>query len=171
MPFEPDIVVTETGHHRVNLVVDVKTTLPDLQQTELGLKKYMYLVQCPTGLLITPDRLWLYQDGYTADHPNLWNSLVILTSHLCGKIRRQSKRRDSRHLYSVGWKTFPDSEPNNFPRISEVRSGNISYQRSCRERFGQPIPVSGGERFRREQLDICLRRPGTSPKSIGCQVA
>jgi hypothetical protein len=69
MPFEPDIVVTETGHHRVNLVVDVKTTLPDLQQTELGLKKYMYLVQCPTGLLITPDRLWLYQDGYTSRSP------------------------------------------------------------------------------------------------------
>jgi hypothetical protein len=69
MPFEPDIIVTENGHHRVNLVVDVKTSLPDLQQTELGLKKYMYLVQCPTGLLITPDRMWVYQDGYTSRSP------------------------------------------------------------------------------------------------------
>jgi hypothetical protein len=69
MPFEPDIVVTELGHHRVNLVVDVKTTLPDPTETELGLKKYMYLRQCPTGLLITPDRMWLYQDEYTSRSP------------------------------------------------------------------------------------------------------
>jgi hypothetical protein len=59
MPFEPDIVVKEPGDPRVNLVVDVKTTMPDLSETELGLKIYMRLVRCPVGLLVTPEHLWL----------------------------------------------------------------------------------------------------------------
>jgi|ERR1035438_1907698 hypothetical protein len=69
MPFEPDIVVTNPGDSRVTLVVDAKIALPDLQQTELGLKIYMCLLQCPTGLLVTPDRMWLYQDRYTSRSP------------------------------------------------------------------------------------------------------
>jgi hypothetical protein len=69
MPFEPDIVVTELGHHRVNLVVDVKTTMQDLSETERGLKEYMYLMKCPIGLLVTPDHMWLYQDRYTSLSP------------------------------------------------------------------------------------------------------
>jgi len=69
MPFEPDIVVTTPGESGVTLVVDVKTTLPDPTETELGLKKYMYMRPCSTGLLITPDRLWLYEDRYTSRSP------------------------------------------------------------------------------------------------------
>src|ERR1700719_1593317 len=69
MPFEPDIVVTIPGESGVTLVVDAKTALPDLEETERGLKIYMYLLQCPTGLLVTPDRMWLYQDRYTSRSP------------------------------------------------------------------------------------------------------
>jgi hypothetical protein len=69
MPFEPDIVVTIPGESGVTLVVDAKTALPDLKETELGLKRYMYLLQCPTGLLVTPDRMWVYQDLYTSRSP------------------------------------------------------------------------------------------------------
>jgi hypothetical protein len=69
MPFQPDIVVTTPGETGVTLVVEAKPTLPDLGRTEDGLKIYMTLMQCPTGLLITRDRMWLYQDSYTSRSP------------------------------------------------------------------------------------------------------
>jgi hypothetical protein len=69
MPFQPDIVVTTPGGPGVTLVVEAKPTLPDLERTEDGLKIYMTLMQCPTGLLITRDRMWLYQDSYTSRSP------------------------------------------------------------------------------------------------------
>jgi hypothetical protein len=69
MAFQPDIVVTTPGGTDVSLVVEAKTTLPDLERTEEGLKIYMILMQCPTGLLITRERMWLYRDSYTSRSP------------------------------------------------------------------------------------------------------
>lgn len=69
MAFQPDIVVTTPGEPSVTLVVEAKTTLPNLERTEEGLKQYMVLMQCPTGLLITPERMWLYRDFYTSRSP------------------------------------------------------------------------------------------------------
>jgi hypothetical protein len=69
MAFQPDIVVTIPGEPGVTLVVEAKTTLPNLERTEDGLKRYMVLMQCPTGLLITPERMWLYRDFYTSRSP------------------------------------------------------------------------------------------------------
>jgi hypothetical protein len=66
MPFQPDIIVTVPGEPTVSLVVEAKTTLPDLGRTEDQLKQYMVLMQCPTGLLVTPERMWLYRDFYTS---------------------------------------------------------------------------------------------------------
>src|ERR1700730_5243560 len=66
MAFQPDIVVTIPGEPSVALVVEAKPTLPNLERTEDGLKQYMLLMQCPTGLLITPERMWLYRDFYTS---------------------------------------------------------------------------------------------------------
>jgi hypothetical protein len=64
MPFRPDILITES--HRVSVVVQATVALPDLEATEEGLKQYMVGVACPIGLLITPTRMWLYRDFYTA---------------------------------------------------------------------------------------------------------
>jgi hypothetical protein len=69
MAFHPDIVVTIPGEPGVTLVVEAKTTLPNLERTEDELKQYMVLMQCPTGLLITPERMWLYRDLYTSRSP------------------------------------------------------------------------------------------------------
>lgn len=33
-------------------------------------QKYMFGMQCPVGLLITPQRMWLYRDSYTARSPD-----------------------------------------------------------------------------------------------------
>jgi hypothetical protein len=64
MAFEPDILVTTP--EGAELVVDAELALPDLERTETELKKYMVGMQYPLGLLITPERMWLYRDLYTS---------------------------------------------------------------------------------------------------------
>jgi hypothetical protein len=55
MAFQPDIIVT--GSDGVILVVEAKASLPDLEVSEEQLKRYMSGMQCPTGLLITPEHM------------------------------------------------------------------------------------------------------------------
>ena len=69
MAFEPDILVTSPGEPRVTMAIEAKTSLPDLNRTEQELKRYMVGMQCPIGVLVTPQRLWLYRDFYTAQTP------------------------------------------------------------------------------------------------------
>jgi hypothetical protein len=67
MAFQPDIlIITPDG---ITLVVEAKVTLPNLEGVEEDLKQYMVGMQCPTGLLITPKRMWLYRDSYTTRSP------------------------------------------------------------------------------------------------------
>ena len=70
MAFEPDILVTTPGEPQVTLVVEAKTHVPDLEHVEAGLKQYMVGMQCPVGVLITPEHLWLYRDFYTSRAPD-----------------------------------------------------------------------------------------------------
>jgi len=67
MAFHPDILVTTPDG--ITLVVEAKVTLPDIKRTEEDLKQYMVLMQCPVGLLITPERMWMYRDFYTTRSP------------------------------------------------------------------------------------------------------
>lgn len=62
--FQPDIIVT--GQDGVTLVVEAKVTLPNLGRTEEQLRSYMISMQCPTGLLITPERMWVYRDLFSS---------------------------------------------------------------------------------------------------------
>lgn len=64
MAFQPDILVTTPDG--VALVIEAKVALPDLECTEQQLKHYMISMQCPTGVLITPERMWLYRDTFTS---------------------------------------------------------------------------------------------------------
>src|SRR5882724_6153952 len=70
MAFHPDILVTTAELPRIALVVEAKVRIPDLDRTEQELKRYMVGMQCPVGLLVTPDRLWLYRDLYTGRSEN-----------------------------------------------------------------------------------------------------
>ena len=70
MAFQPDILVTSPDEPRVTLVIEAKVTLLDLDQTEAELKRYMVGMQCPMGMLITPERMWLYRDSYTTRAPD-----------------------------------------------------------------------------------------------------
>jgi hypothetical protein len=63
MPFEPDIIVTDS-EGSVALVAEAKTILRDLAETERQLKRYMVGMRCPVGLIVTPQTLCLYTDQY-----------------------------------------------------------------------------------------------------------
>jgi hypothetical protein len=65
MPFEPDVIVTASEGLGVSLVAEVKLSLPDKSQAEEQLKRYMISMRCPVGLLVTPERLWIYNDSYS----------------------------------------------------------------------------------------------------------
>lgn len=64
MAFEPDIVALGTEIQEFVLVAEVKMTIRDLKFVERQLKQYMAAMRCPVGLLITPQRLRIYRDGY-----------------------------------------------------------------------------------------------------------
>ncbi len=65
MAFEPDILITTPDG--IALVVEAKVSLQNLARSEEELKRYMVRMQCPIGLLITPEHMWLYRDFYTVD--------------------------------------------------------------------------------------------------------
>jgi hypothetical protein len=67
MAFQPDIIVT--GPDGVMLVVEAKVRLPNLELSEEQLKRYMSGMQCPTGVLITPEHIWVCRDLYTTRTP------------------------------------------------------------------------------------------------------
>lgn len=70
MAFQPDILVTSPNEPRVTLVIEAKVHLSNLDRTEAQLKQYMVGMQCPLGMLITPERMWLYRDSYTSRSPD-----------------------------------------------------------------------------------------------------
>jgi hypothetical protein len=69
MAFRPDILVTTPDEPRAALVVEATVQLSDLDRTEQQLKEYMVSMQCPVGLLVTPERIHLYRDLYTDRSP------------------------------------------------------------------------------------------------------
>ncbi|HYL78590.1 MAG TPA: hypothetical protein VEU96_30645 [Bryobacteraceae bacterium] len=65
--FQPDILIN-TPDGRV-MVIEAKVTMNDLPRTEEALKRYMVGMQYPFGLLITPEKGWVYRDSYTCFSP------------------------------------------------------------------------------------------------------
>jgi hypothetical protein len=90
MAFQPDIIVTTPNG--ITLVIEAKVSVTNLQRTEEDLKQYMIGMQCPVGLLITPQRMWLYRDSYTTRSP-------------------QSVQRVGEFDLKLLWRQAPPSEP------------------------------------------------------------
>jgi hypothetical protein len=67
MAFQPDILIT-TPDDRI-MVVEAQITMNDLPRTEEALKRYMVGMQYPFGLLITPEKGWVYRDLYSSLSP------------------------------------------------------------------------------------------------------
>jgi len=67
MPAQADIIVSSPDATEVRLVVEAKLRVPDLTETERRLKNFMLQLSCPLGLLVSPQRLWVYLDRFTSD--------------------------------------------------------------------------------------------------------
>jgi hypothetical protein len=67
MAFQPDILIA-TPDGRV-MVIEAKVRINDLPGTEEALKGYMVAMQYPFGLLITPEKGWVYRDSYSSNSP------------------------------------------------------------------------------------------------------
>lgn len=68
MAFEPDIIIKSPDGGRL-MVIEAKVAMNDLPRTEEGLKGYMVAMQYPFGLLITPEKGWVYRDSYFSLYP------------------------------------------------------------------------------------------------------
>ncbi|SRR6266446_5312074 len=66
MPAQADIIVSSPDSTEVKLVVEAKLQIPNLQETEHQLKNFMLQLRCPLGLLMSPQRLWVYLDRFTS---------------------------------------------------------------------------------------------------------
>ena len=96
MAFEADIIVSTVDG--LALVVEAKVALPDLQQAEQQLKDYMVQMQCPVGMLVTPERLWLYRDSYL--------SRASQSVELVGEFDAREVWRDAPPLEGVQFEAF-----------------------------------------------------------------
>lgn len=67
MPAQADIIVSSPDSTEVKLVVEAKLQSFDLQKTEPQFKTFMLQLRCPLGLLVSPQRLRIYQDRFTSD--------------------------------------------------------------------------------------------------------
>ena len=66
MPAQADIIVSSPDSTEVKLVVEAKLQVPDLKGTEHKFKNFMLQLRCPLGLLVTPQRVWVYLDRFTS---------------------------------------------------------------------------------------------------------
>jgi len=66
MPARADIIVSSPDSTEVKLVVEAKLQVPNLRETEHQLKNYMLQLRCPLGLVVSPQRLWVYLDRFTS---------------------------------------------------------------------------------------------------------
>lgn len=64
-----DIVVTAPDSTEVKLVIETKLRFTAAVDAEDQLKQYMWLVRCPLGLLVSPERMRVYRDTYTSPSP------------------------------------------------------------------------------------------------------
>jgi hypothetical protein len=67
MAFQPDILINAPDG-RV-MVIEAQVTVNDFSSTQEALKRYMAGMQYPFGLLITPEKGWVYRDDYSSLSP------------------------------------------------------------------------------------------------------
>lgn len=69
----PDLIVAPRGGSPVLLAVETKADHPAgkaLEAAEARLKHYMASHRCHTGLLVTPETLWVYRDTFRDRSPD-----------------------------------------------------------------------------------------------------
>jgi hypothetical protein len=66
MPAHIDIIVRSPDSTEVKLVVETKLFINDMAAVEEELKSSMVHLSCPVGLIITPEKMWVYADTYSS---------------------------------------------------------------------------------------------------------
>jgi hypothetical protein len=66
MPAQADIIVRSPDSTQVKLVVEAKLQVANPREAEHQLKNFMLQVRSELGLLISPQRLWVYVDRFTS---------------------------------------------------------------------------------------------------------
>jgi hypothetical protein len=67
MTAQADIIVRSPDSTETNLVVEAKLRFRDFPEAERRLKQYMLQIRSPLGILISPERIWIYRDRFTSD--------------------------------------------------------------------------------------------------------
>jgi hypothetical protein len=65
MPFVPDIVVTGTDTPKVLVAVEAKTEETDFRRAATEVREYLFRMSSPVGLLVFPQRLWIFRNTYS----------------------------------------------------------------------------------------------------------
>ncbi|HTW31973.1 MAG TPA: hypothetical protein VMD76_09855 [Candidatus Sulfotelmatobacter sp.] len=83
MPAGVDIIVRSFDSTEVKLVVETKLTVQNLKAAEEQLKSSMLHLSCPVGLIITPQKMWVYADRFTStDGTSIQAAGEFAISHL-----------------------------------------------------------------------------------------
>jgi hypothetical protein len=105
--FQPDIFVK--GPDGLSLVVEAKTNIRNLSATEEELKRYMVSMNCSTGALVTPERMWLYRDQFTSMDP-------------------ESVQRIGEFEMAGAWQQQPPTDPASFELFVQQWLERLAYQ-------------------------------------------
>jgi|SRR5215467_1222623 len=69
MPAEIDIIVSGPDSIGAQLIVETKLHVADLLAAEARLRNAMLQLSCPVGLIVTPERIWVYADEFRSTTP------------------------------------------------------------------------------------------------------
>jgi hypothetical protein len=97
MGFQPDIIVTDRDGSDLEMVVKATTAIPDFGIAEGQLKKYMASMKCSVGMLVSPERLWLYEDRYLDSS----DSITLVDSFDVSKVPDFARFRSERNSASL----------------------------------------------------------------------
>lgn len=94
MPTDVDIIVTGPDTPEVRLIVEAKLSVSDIRSTEKLIKQAMLRMSSPVGLLITPEKLWVYLDRYLSQGPDSVENVGEFEISTWLKFKPQEKSKD-----------------------------------------------------------------------------
>lgn len=68
MPAGIDIIVRSSDSTDTKLIVETKLAVSSLVKLEERLKSSMLRLSCPVGMIVTPEKMWLYADRYLSSN-------------------------------------------------------------------------------------------------------
>lgn len=112
----------------VLLVAEVKRSIPDRESAEGSLRRYMLDRRCSLGLLVTPEKTWIYRDTYADFTPSSvqlvgeypTNELLDVDAAPHDEAALQSAVREWLDRLALGW-------PSALPRTPATRAPVLQY--------------------------------------------